>query len=137
MQDSLLQKARIRRDELRRELEELDKFIEVAERLSKNTSPILAAASSNIGDPSKYDARVGSTKEILDKVDEILSFEKHPLKPAELIKRLRSQGLIVKGANPASNLSAMLSVSKRFKTLGHGQGWVPISRQNEVLRRMS
>ena len=116
MKNLVLEKALTRRAELVKKLAEIDRFIKTYNTLNKADSQDQPKAKGWAG-------RTSDTQVILDAVADILSKES-PLKPADIVSRLKHLDIRIEGKNPANNISAKLSGAKdRFKTLGRGMGW--------------
>jgi hypothetical protein len=68
---------------------------------------------------------------ILDAAEQIVMRAPHPLSTREIVAVLAQTGVVVGGANPASNLSSTLSKrAKRLRSIGHRKNarWWPIDR---------
>ncbi len=69
------------------------------------------------------------TRRVLEACWQILSEEGRPLPTREIVKRLETRGLAVGGKNNVATLSAALSHSPHFRTLGRTQGWEIVPEQ--------
>lgn len=119
MIDPVLEKALLRREELLKKLNEIESFLKTYHSFKAESQ----------GKPKGWAGRGSQTKDILDAVTDVLLRES-PLKPSEIVSRLKQKGFRVPGSDPASNLSAKLSSAKnRFKTLGHGLGWILVEQE--------
>ncbi|GIX18069.1 MAG: hypothetical protein KatS3mg119_2255 [Rhodothalassiaceae bacterium] len=63
------------------------------------------------------------TRQLLEACWRILAEEGRPLPTREIVERLEERGLSVGGKNKVATLSAALSHSPHFRTLGRTQGW--------------
>lgn len=64
-----------------------------------------------------------NTRQLLEACWRILAEEGRPLPTREIVQRLEKLGLRVGGKNKVATLSAALSHSPHFRTLGRTQGW--------------
>lgn len=145
MTDDLLQRVVQREAELRRELEELETFRKVHQRLSSTPrsmfsglgtdkvapmSPLMGLA----GAMPAYVRDTGtgrglgmvppsSKRAMIESAAEAVLRQKFPLQTAELLAVLRQRGVEVGGTDEAVNLSSYLSKSARFVNSRRDGGW--------------
>ena len=122
------------REELRKKLEELDSIqhrLEAVENL---------LAVYGVKDPSvSRDQKLSKNTKVLSKqtapealgiIRNHISNRNYPTPTKELLKVLESHGFVVRGKNPVTNLSAVLSRSAHFRSVGRS-GWVYDAMCNE------
>lgn len=71
------------------------------------------------------------TRQVLETCWRILAEEGRPLPTREIVERLEKRGLEIIGKNKVATLSAALSHSPHFRTLGRTQGWEIVQPQPE------
>ena len=124
--DNLLAAAKKQRDKLRVELDELEQFIALSEKMAtKLQLPVSAhrAAPELVAPPPPTVIDVTPTEQVLRAVEEILEHSNRPMRPSELVNELENRGIRVSGKKPNNNLSAMLHNAKgRFQSIGR-HGW--------------
>ena len=128
--DELLQRALVRRDQLRRELAALDVFIQSYSPLTERT----VARTSGNADlfdrlPQKNDlkaARAARVKAAMDAAERMIIEAGRPLSRSVLLRKLEAAGHPVEGGDQSKVLGTNLWRSKRFYNLA-GAGYWPRS----------
>lgn len=121
----------------RKELQKKLKEAEALQRRLRAVESLLAAYGvemANGKETSKIEGGQGSEKgkkvlskytatEALNIIRDYIKGKQHPTPTKELLHLIQSHGFIVRGKNPVTNLSAVLSRSPQFQSLGRS-GWV-------------
>jgi len=141
MADSTLDLIVARRKQLLAEVDELDAAIAVIRRVQKVAGKLAErteepSAPTTLARTPRRSRRAGSPREdILKQAEEILLRRKNrPIRAGALLKQLEKDEFEIGGQRPVGNLSAMLSHSKRFESLGRTEGWILVDYKTESNR---
>ena len=137
MPDEVLKKAEARRLVVKRELEELDRFIETYLRLSRDFDDAVVPSVVNLPEskPVQKKLRVrwsggggkSETQKTVDTVREIIEAEGKPMPLGQIFRALTDRGISMPGKNPRNTLGARLSNSEAVVPLP-GFGWWLVER---------
>ena len=128
MVDDVLQKATNRRNELSKELEDLNKFIALYRRFATVKVQDVVTGGGKL---TTYPPTVTIRPSVETAAINILSDADRHLTTQEILNRLYDQEVHVGGKNPTNNLASVLSKSKEVINV-KGKGWTLSSRdQNE------
>ena len=123
--EDLIARAQRHRDVLRHQVQLVEKLIEIATALARQESS---------GENVVHALLDSSTSATRQHTAEILSALGRPVKTAELLELLIERGVAIAGKNPLGTLSARLSNSNEFRSLGPIGWWF---RDKPVPRRSS
>ncbi|MDF2603034.1 hypothetical protein [Sphingomonas sp.] len=125
--DELLQKARERRDQLRRELEAVEKFIH---EYTTNVAPARHDGARVQHADLFYDAKEGRAERVaamMDDAERMILQEGRPLTRFQLLGRLLEAGHHIVGSDRSKVLGTNLWRSRRFHNI-QGAGYWPKSK---------
>jgi hypothetical protein len=141
MQADIIKRAIDRRDSLRREvdglqaeIQELDEFIGLYERVSKRlggSEPPTAIASGIEAALNKPTPQ----RQLHEMVFQILESEKRALTTSALHDKLVERGAIIGGQNPVGNLGAKLSYAEGLMNIKGTGWWFTPEMQNSLLNQ--
>jgi hypothetical protein len=127
MDEPILDRALRRKRELHGELAEIEAFLAVYSRLANEDSQAgKTATPPNIEQmQSAVHLRSSPSSVVLKAAEEVLLGRKNEaITPSRLVTELNYRGVVVGGSRPGSNISAMLSNSPRFRSMGRKVGWI-------------
>lgn len=122
MGDPAIDHAISRRQEILDELKDLDTFIRLYKRFAvSGTQVVKVVAAAHHGSRP----RSSPASEVLPAIERIMVERKNqPITPSGLVAELEDRGFVIGGSRPGSTISAMLSHSVKFKSMGKKVGWV-------------
>lgn len=127
--DELLQRALLRRDELRQELEALDTFIRTYSEMKERQAPAHTQQADLFATrtPRGFrQQRVAANELAMEAAEKIILAAGHPLSRSELLRALEREGHVIVGGDKSKVLGTNIWRSKRFYNL-KGAGYWPIS----------
>lgn len=134
---SEINSAQQRIEDLRRELAQVDGFIQAWHAfagLDYSGAPIPKTAAEMVGSPSTNTVRMSSAKKVVDnpkkeavveKALELIRERGVPIAKPELYEKLIFHGIVVNGTDPLSTLSTMLWRMRNRIAHIHGHGYWP------------
>ena len=122
----LLANSLKRKEELQRESETLDQFIELCRRLIADEKTVTAPAQLGLWETQNQRRRLKATQiqEIMAEVRRLILAERRPLKRGELVKRLEDRGFEIVGTDKSKVLGTNVWRSKQFVHID-GEGYWP------------
>ena len=127
--DIILKKLRLRRNQLARDLVEVEKAIAYFERAKSELDPDLFSSLQNDTtmdsvSPSRI-RNANSPGDIANAVRDVLLRAKKPMKRGDIVRELASLGMVIIGKNPNKNLGTILwRHSDMFVPIGDLGYWV-------------
>jgi hypothetical protein len=121
MEPTLKRRALEKIELLKKEIQELEDFVSLYDKVSRVLGPEAAEASSSNEIQNALEKPTPQS-ELCELARDALNKERRPLTTAELHRILTEQGAVIGGKNPVGNLGAKLSSAPFLKNT-KGVGW--------------